>query len=248
MIDCGPDGCPDCHGELYETVSVIIPYRESDEWRARSRHYVTVALALTFGLDGSEPEVIQADDPHESFNRGRAINAGVEQSSGDVLVFADADLWIPPQALRYALTVVNEYGMVVPFDNLIGLGPEATEMVYAGADPSQVWAAGHVELDWRRRSVGGCNVLRRDVFETVGGFDERFAGWGSEDSAFEAAVSTLGGPVGWVPARAVHLYHPVDKTRGTVLTDNNAMLAEEYQLAWGDVEAMRALTQREVVA
>jgi hypothetical protein len=224
-------------------VSVIIPFRGGDYWRDNALAYVVAALESQLSF-----ELVLADDPHPTFNRGRAINAGVRQSTADVLVFADADLWVPPAALRYAITVVHEYGMVVPFDHLIGLTAGATEEVFAGADPARIWPQDHVELDWRRKSVGGCNIVRREVFDLAGGFDERFEGWGFEDSAFEAAVSTLAGPVGWVPARAVHLYHPTDPTRGTDLTDAGRDLADTYQLAYGNVDKMLELIAREVVA
>jgi GT2 family glycosyltransferase len=225
-------------------ISVVIPYRATDAWRDRSLQYVADHLGVVF----PDARVTFADDPNATFNRGRALNAGVRGAGGDALILADADLWVPSAALRYAVSVVAEYGMVVPFDHLVGLDHVATERVYeAVSAPDSVWPDEAVELDWRRRSVGGCNIMRRSVFEAVGGFDERFEGWGSEDLAFEAAVSTLGGPVGWVPARAVHLWHPTDPSRGTELPEANARLAEEYQLAWGDEDAMRALIAREPV-
>ncbi len=219
-------------------LSIVVPFRGAgDSWRGRAFEYVTDHLRLVF----PDAELIVCDDPHLTFNRGRALNEGVRQAQGDVLILADADLWVPPAALCYAVTVATEYGMVVPFDHLIGLDGPGSVDVYGGFDPAGVWASERVELDWWRRSDGGCNVLTRAAFDTARGFCAAFAGWGGEDAAFASAVGTLSGHVGWVPARAVHLWHPTDPTRGTERTEANMELAQAFSAAWGNPAAMRLL-------
>ncbi|MFK4998906.1 galactosyltransferase-related protein [Bacillus sp. N9] len=55
--------------------------------------------------------------------------------------------------------------------------------------------------------MGGINVVPRKHFETVGGFDERFVGWGGEDDAFAASLNTLCGYVKRLDATIYHLWH-----------------------------------------
>lgn len=52
-------------------------------------------------------------------------------------------------------------------------------------------------------------AMRRDRFESLGGFDERYVGYGGEDTDFGRAVATAGVPILWARgARAYHQYHP----------------------------------------
>lgn len=222
-------------------IALIIPWRGTDPAREAAFDFVARHLCHVLEPDA----VIVADDPHDTFNRGRALNAGVERSGAgpdDVLVFADADLWVPGTALESALTLVDGASYVVPFDRLVALdGPTSVRVIEGRAYPHQLWGDDALEYRWERRSTGGCNVLRRSTFDAVGGFDPRFAGWGGEDGAWDAAVTALVGPASYVHAEAVHLHHAHDATRGTQLTEDAMALARRYDAAAGDTEAIRAL-------
>jgi hypothetical protein len=51
--------------------------------------------------------------------------------------------------------------------------------------------------------------MRNACFRRVGGFDERYLGYGGEDTDFAKSFTTLGVPLGWTKgARAYHQYHP----------------------------------------
>jgi len=89
-------------------------------------------------------------------------------------------------------------------------------------------------------STGGVLVIRPDAWALAGGMDERFTGWGCEDSAFLAAADTLLGPSVRHPAQIVHLWHPTADTPGPG-RDANYELLRRYRAAEGDVPAMRAL-------
>ena len=52
-------------------------------------------------------------------------------------------------------------------------------------------------------------ALRRSDFERAGGFDERFHGYGGEDTDFGRVLDEAGIALGWAKgARAYHQYHP----------------------------------------
>lgn len=52
-------------------------------------------------------------------------------------------------------------------------------------------------------------ALRRSDFERAGGFDERFHGYGGEDTDFGRVLDEAGIALGWAEgARAYHQYHP----------------------------------------
>ena len=52
-------------------------------------------------------------------------------------------------------------------------------------------------------------AIRRADFDRVGGFDERFHGYGGEDTDFGRVLDAAGVKIGWAKgARAYHQYHP----------------------------------------
>jgi hypothetical protein len=80
--------------------------------------------------------------------------------------------------------------------------------------------------------------MRVDVWQTVGGMDERFAGWGCEDVALEAAVHTLHGATWRCAQPAIHMWH---NWQGKTADPANHPLWERYGQARGDMAAMTAL-------
>jgi hypothetical protein len=81
--------------------------------------------------------------------------------------------------------------------------------------------------------------MPRAVFDDLGGFDERFKGWGFEDMAFQSAICGLYG-YERIPGDVVHLWHPRSEERITPgltrLTASpeyvtNARLGRRYMVA-----------------
>jgi hypothetical protein len=83
----------------------------------------------------------------------------------------------------------------------------------------------------------------RTVWDTVGGFDELFRGWGMEDTAFALAATTLVGPLVHMEGECWHLWHP-SAPEGHINTPSanaNRARGARYQAAAGNPDAMRAL-------
>lgn len=224
------------------SVAVVVPWRDTSPWRRIVMEHVVEHYKRELPID--ELQIVDAGG--EPFNRGASKNLGVARSSSDVLVIADADTLVPGANLRAAVDFARTHSVVVPFDSLIGLSQHGTELMLRGEiGPFANWrdeTPEHVELDWRRRSDGGVNVLTREAFELAGGFDERFVGWGFEDSSFAYAMNTLVGETLWLQATAVHLWHPLDPTRrDSGLQSTLLSLCKRYEQAAGDVDAMTAL-------
>ena len=70
---------------------------------------------------------------------------------------------------------------------------------------------------------GGALVISRVAWERVGGYDERFVGWGYEDSAMNIALVDR-----WriVPGASYHLFHAPANIRTPSARANYALLEE----------------------
>ena len=108
-------------------------------------------------------------------NVARARNAGARSATGDVLVFVDADTWVPPDTLAWI-------GLVMEDPRCVG---GALDLVHRPRSRLlRLYLAG-----WRvlglalRMSQGATQFCRRDAFETLGGYDERQ--WMGEDVEFQ---------------------------------------------------------------
>jgi len=111
-----------------------------------------------------------------------ARNAGGRSATGDLLVFVDADTIVPVDVLRAAVKAY-EAGAVGG-----GAGVQ-----YAVNDPRWAVVVTAIVMWVLRRAkwAAGCFVfVRKDVFDRVGGFDERY--FASEEIHFSRAVKKHG--------------------------------------------------------
>ena len=86
------------------------------------------------------------------------------------------------------------------------------------------------------------SALHRELWDEIGGFDERFQGWGFEDLCFMHAAGQVGS-VNRVPGIVYHLWHPRPEG-GDADHPNykaNEFLWLRYLEARGDRDAMLQL-------
>lgn len=177
-------------------VSFIIPAHNEEALLGRTLQ----TLAASAAALGEPHEIIVVDD--DSTDRtaeiagalgarvvsvrlrhiGAARNAGAREAKSDVLVFVDADTLVPAPVLRAALAAIR--------GGAVGGGA----MPLMDADRPR-WAARTVAVVvWILRTArwaAGCFVFaRRDAFERMGGFDERY--FASEEIHLSRALKKHG--------------------------------------------------------
>lgn len=177
-------------------VVVLIPYRGADVHRVRAYGAVR-AQADTLGWD-----VYAGDSGDLPFSIARTWNhlAALADADGrwDVAVRWAADVLLADtRSLRRAVGRVRAY--VRPFD----AGVRLTQ-----AESRTYYRTGRVPRRAGPAFFGGISVNTRRMWDTVGGFDPRFEGWGHEDRAFIHGLNLCCGPVETCPGRAVQLWHP----------------------------------------
>ena len=97
---------------------------------------------------------------------GAVRNAGARAATGDLLVFLDADTRLPTQTLAAAWQAHQRGcvggGCAVDFDTPVPLAARSMLRLWNTLSRTFRWAAGSFLF------------VRRDAFERIGGFDERF--------------------------------------------------------------------------
>jgi glycosyltransferase involved in cell wall biosynthesis len=104
-------------------------------------------------------------------NVARARNTGAAVATGDVLVFVDADTWLPVQALELIARAMADQRCVGGALDLVHRPRSRLLRVYLAG-----WRLIGLAL---RMSQGATQFCRRDAFEALGGYDERQ--WMGED-------------------------------------------------------------------
>lgn len=155
----------------------------------------------------------EIDDPSmtaDTYNRGEAINDAAElateaEPNWDHIIVIDRDVIVPRAQVGQALTLASESGRAtLPFRTYHPLTMADTDKVLAGGAPS---TAAQTPPGIMTNHESSCVVVPRKLWESVGGFDIRFVGWGGEDRAFLAACRVLGGGLERVDGRVYHLWH-----------------------------------------
>jgi N-terminal domain of galactosyltransferase len=211
-------------------LGIIITFRATHASRVAS---LTRVLSHYGQLSGAEIVVIEQDAapatlpafPMQAkrlfvfnpgpFNKSWGFNVGARQIDRGLLLFADADLLLAPKALLQSVRLCrSRVAAANPFDRLIDLDETESARICAG-NAAPDWARGDGSNTRRDNEVlnfcGGAFMIRRDVFLTIGGFDERFLGWGGEDDAMAFKLRRSSQVLGQVEgSTAQHLWHAQD--------------------------------------
>lgn len=228
-------------------VSVVVPYRPDDglrdahwaklceRWRTAFPHW-DVVTGTTHRSEGPWIKAVAAE---------RAVRAA-DALEPDVLVVADADVWLTPSsALAQAASLVHtgQAAWAVPHNQVRRLGLASSEHVLNGGRFGEHLAL--AERVYKGMVGGGIAVFSRQGWERIGGFDPRFKGWGGEDSALGRAADTLLGRHTRLDGTLWHFWHEpqqrISRTKGSQYSDN---LLSTYRRCTGRPALMNSLIKK----
>lgn len=203
-------------------VAIVVPWRPGSPDRERAWEW-----AERWWKQFDWPIHIVEHEGKAPFSRSWCINEGARRAwPWDILIAIDADVFTEdPQQVRDGVRVAWETGrLTIPLTVGADLNDRGTRLLVAGQP-------GWEKQLHKRREVCTSRVwiMRRDLFEVVGGFDERFRGWGHEDVAAFHSMRTLRG-CEQLPGTCYHLWHTPSfpKARRTREWSDGNTLVQRY--------------------
>ncbi len=173
------------------------------------------------------------DGPGE-FNMPMASNRAAE-AAGDwevaMYIGADFILGDPAQARLAVAKARVTRQLTFAHSYLTQLSEDETEdLIVTG----ELRAAG----ERHRNTFSGALAVPRGLWDAVGGFDERFVGWGWDDIAFWSSCWAFGGGFQRTAGRMFHLWHPPGANEKGVHYRQSEELGRRYLAAKTNRKAM----------
>lgn len=230
------------------TAALIIPFRDRgiDPYRPLNLEFVTGWWAQ----HGCWP-VYVVDDGRtgtEPFNRSAAYNRAVAaHPEVDTFVFTESDVFCDPEQIVQGVELAQQApGLVVGFSKFLEiteLGSIAVRTGELGYDEAPV---NQIRVD--RGSNGAINIISRETYEMVSGYDESFSAAWFDDDAMERAFDICCGRTRYVDGPVFHLFHASGGRAGAASTAADRAATERNRLRWElyrratTPEQIRALT------
>lgn len=214
--------------------SVLVPYRSDGGYRDAAWRFIEPAwqrLGVELIVESPGP----GSSPAE-FNHPAAINAARRRASSDVLIVADADTGWDSGWVEEACALVRagaSWALPTEYWQLSKAQTEALRNGTRPVMPEALWVG-------VGNAYSGVVVIEAEAFDHVGGYDERWAWWGSDDGAFAVTMTTLVEAPERIPGRALHHWHPRPEEMHARQGDQHTLM-RRYHAAAGDVDALAAV-------
>ena len=223
-------------------ISILVPLNVADSEDRRAKNWKWLRQYWETNLPGAEIVLgLDNEASHKAFSKSAAINNAANKAHGDIFVIVDADIYISIESVLRCVKEIrlaekkNRSLWFIPYRQAFRLTKVVSEKIIT-SDPKTPLDITPTESEITNISKQGqkthpsrmahwygamIHIVSRKAFYTVGGWDERFRGWGGEDYAAMAAMDTLYGPHKTLPSKVIHLWHPV-LTPGSVEEDAKA--------------------------
>lgn len=262
--------------DLGRGISLLVPLHLGSQDDRRAENWKWLEEYWTVNLLGSEIVVgtdYEAKRNKIPFSKSVAVNDAARKAQGDIFAIVDADAYVSVETVLRAareIRLAQKMGYklwLMPYRRLFRLTEKASGRVLKSdsecplkiSSPSRegdfISTAnfrGTVAAKFGHGYGAMIQIVPRQAFEIVGGWDPRFRGWGGEDYAAMAATDTLYSPHKTLPDQILHLWHPVTgfqnpedavgkKRFWENQTGTNSILSSRYYQANGHPKRMRRL-------
>ncbi len=263
-------------------ISILIPFRSSTKFLRQGANFRWLKRYWECALPGAEIIIGKDHHKHKAFSKAVAVNHAAARAKGDIFVIVDADGYLPVDAVLKCAREIRQARKrdqklwFVPYRRFYRLTDRISQRVL-DSDPCDPYTFPKSMRKCDIQNGGGsgqgrghwygalCQIVPREAFDAVGGWDVRFRGWGGEDHSIMRATDTLYWKHKTLPGAIYHLWHPMlgksskEFTKGWVEwksriwanqenPGSNGNLASRYSRANGDPAKMQALVNESIVA
>lgn len=182
--------------------SVVMPFQSNDWDRYRIYQWIKKRWDICF------PGIQILETLSEPFSRSVWRNQLADMSSSDILVFADADTIPDVRFVNQSVINAASKGWSIAYDvgKYYNLSEDYTEDVLAAPTNMLLSEPIYGQYDHKITSWSGMFAVMKEDFNKVR-YDERFTGWGHEDTAwYVKACALIGQPIR-VNGYVCHLWH-----------------------------------------
>lgn len=145
------------------------------------------------------------------YNKSWSFNVALKYANSNIIIYGDSDLIMDPNKFIEALSQMNQYEMINPYNSVVDLTHQESNMSFEQILSINRIGRGEAAGDIEKVPLcGGICMFRKEALYKIGGFSETFLGWGGEDDAASVKVKMF---LNWkeFPAKCYHLYH--DRTQ-----------------------------------
>jgi hypothetical protein len=227
-------------------ISILVPFHIEDKTDQRAINWNWLIKYWNHSLPGAEIIIgrdKEAEDNSKSFSKSIAVNNAVSRAHGDIFVIIDADAYLEAESIikcsnEIRLAKKKGYKLwFVPYRKLFRLTKEVSNKILKSASKTPyIIPNPPLEKDFSNTGdfkgtpvsqIGHwygamIQIMSKEAFNFVGGWDQRFSGWGGEDHAAMVAMDTLYSPHKTIPGQVLHLWHPIMTPEG--VEDNKGKL------------------------
>lgn len=197
-------------------ISIIIPYKKDKEYQGRIfgwnvRRYEEIVCPYLKDRD-CDFELILEEDTHNIFYKTRILNRAVNKANKEILLFADMDMVFDPEILMKGIEAASKHKGIIHLGKYLHrLTRKKTEEILMGNVDVEISITEEDSELTSSIMPAGLVVLLKESFYKVNEMDERFYGWGAEDSAFNCAMVAIVEQSVRIEGDVYHLWHPREK-------------------------------------
>jgi len=173
------------------------------------------------------------------FCKSKILNSAInDKVDSKYIIMVDNDCILPSNGIELLETGLDNSSVFIPFRSINKLNEANTRQLVKNGDFIKVINNSPLHVS---RYTGGFNLFTKETFDTVGGFDDEFQGWGAEDDAFLTKCQRIVGNVKRTmeDVELVHLYHPSENKPDYLQSDqymkNKKMLACLKRMTYDDL-------------
>ncbi len=206
------------------------------------------AAGVRAAVEAAGGRIVRTESGHLNWNRSAALNAGVAQARGEVVITTDADIFFTPNTYQHVLAALRRNPHVLyllqcrDLPQQVDISEIMRQMEREeGIDFDRIHAVSTLRPRW---GMGGLAAFTRAAFYRLNGYEERMEVWGKEDNDFAKRFHLNRMPRRWITETGTgiyHIWHESSQGKALESEEGRRLLEENKRILLEDDTPMRNL-------